>query len=246
MDLSQALGLSPLILMVAFLYASVGHGGASGYLAVMSLATFIPQEMATTALLLNLLVAGLATLAYWRAGHLAFRLPLSFAITSVPAAFVGGRLHISPAIYGFLLTVVLVFAAARLLFSAPSSLQTRRMPRGSAPLLGAGIGLLSGIVGVGGGIFLSPLLLLFRWADTKQTAAASAIFILVNSLSGLLGRYSAGVLDPGPFLLLLAPAVLGGILGSELGARRFSGLTLRRVLALALLVAAGKLVLTVL
>ena len=241
--------LLPLILIVAFLYSSVGHGGASGYLAVMALVltALAPRELSTTALLLNLVVAGVASLAYWRAGHFLPRLLLPFIVTSIPAAFLGGRLHIPATTYGFLLAGALVFAAVRLALPTPtSSGTTRTVPFGMALLIGAGIGLLSGIVGVGGGIFLSPLLVLFRWADPKQTAATSAPFIWINSLSGFLGRLAAGTLATGPVLLLVAPAFVGGFLGSWLGASRFSGLVIRRLLASVLAIAALKLVLDLL
>ncbi|MSQ22677.1 MAG: sulfite exporter TauE/SafE family protein [Dehalococcoidia bacterium] len=249
MDLTQALMLSPLILVVAFLYSSVGHGGASGYLAVMLLflAALAPREMSATALILNLLVAGLASLAYWRAGHFRVRLLLPFLITSIPTAFLGGRLLVPATTYAFVLSGALAFAAVRLFLPASASAgATRPVLLGLAIPIGAGIGLLSGIVGVGGGIFLSPLLLLFRWADPKQTAATSATFIWINSLSGLLGRLSAGTLATGPLAIMVVPAFLGGLLGSQLGARRFSGLTIRRILAFALVIAAGKLLLTAL
>lgn len=249
MDIPQALLLIPLILVVAFLYSSVGHGGASGYLAVMLLlfTTLAPKELSTTALILNLLVAGLASLAYWRAGHFRVRLLLPFLITSIPTAFLGGRLHVPATTYGFVLAGALVFAAVRLsLPSPPSSGATRPIPLGLALPIGAAIGLLSGIVGVGGGIFLSPLLILFRWADPKQTAATSASFIWINSVSGLLGRLSAGTFATGPLAIMVAPAFLGGLLGSQLGARRFSGLTIRRTLAIVLVIAAGKLLFTIL
>ncbi len=238
--------LIPLILIVAFLYSSVGHGGASGYLAVVSLVltTLAPRELSTTALLLNLVVAGVASLAYWRAGHFRPRLLLPFLITSIPAAFLGGRLDIPAATYGLLLAGALIFAAVRLALPAPaSSGAPRTIPLGLALLIGAGIGLLSGIVGVGGGIFLSPLMVLFLWADPKQTAAVSAPFIWINSLSGLLGRLAAGTLATGPVLLLVAPAFVGGLLGSWLGASRLSGLVIRRLLASVLAIAALKLVL---
>jgi len=125
-------------------------------------------------------------------------------------------------------------------------LPRRRVPVGWAVLLGVVIGLLSGVVGVGGGIFLSPLLVLLRWADPRETAAGSAVFIVANSISGLLGRLAGGTLGTGVLLVLGAPALLGGWWGSRLGAQRFSGAAIRRLLALALVVAAAKLVLGVL
>ncbi|MBI4199196.1 MAG: sulfite exporter TauE/SafE family protein [Chloroflexi bacterium] len=246
MDLAQALLFSPLILVVAFLYSSVGHGGASGYLAVMSFASLAPREMSTTALLLNLLVAGLAAFTYWRAGHLVPRLLWPFTVASVPAAFVGGLLEVPKGAYAAALAVVLLLAAGRLSL-APLAARgpQRRVSLALALVVGAAIGLLSGIVGVGGGIFLSPLMLLLRWADVKQTAAVSAAFIVANSASGLLGRMLGGTLGAGPVVFLVGPALLGGLAGSLLGARWFSGLVLRRMLALVLVIAAAKLLLAV-
>ncbi|MBI3953608.1 MAG: sulfite exporter TauE/SafE family protein [Chloroflexi bacterium] len=243
------LGLSALVCAVAFLYSSVGHGGASGYLAVLSLFAFAPMQMATTALVLNVLVAGTGTVAFWRAGHLSWRLLGPFVLAAVPAAFLGGLLGVRPELYGLLLAAVLAFAALRLglrLEPRGAAEATQRPPLGVALPLGGGIGLLSGVVGVGGGIFLSPLLILLRWATTKQTAAVSAAFIVANSLSGLLGRALGGNFELGPLAALIPAAFLGGLAGSYLGASRFSGLLLRRLLAVVLLVAAVKLVITAL
>jgi len=245
--LTQILFLIPLVLLLAFLYSSVGHGGASGYLAAMSLFALAPREMSTTALVLNLAVAGTATVAYWRAGHLSLMLPLQFLLTSVPAAFLGGMIHIPAIIYGLLLAATLTFAAVRLFLTGldSSPQETRPVRTGVALFAGGGIGLLSGMVGVGGGIFLSPLMLLMRWADVKQTAAASAVFIVANSLSGLMGRTLAGNMAVGQLGFLVAPAFVGGLLGSQLGAWKLSGMTLRRLLGVVLLIAAAKLILAV-
>ena len=235
-----------LIFLVAMLYASVGHGGASGYLAVMSLVGgYSPAAMSTSALLLNLVVAGAAWVTFWRAGHGSWSLLWPFVVSSVPAAFVGGWLPISVQTYRWLLAACLLVAAARLcLPSMRADARPDGPPLAVALPVGGGIGVISGIVGVGGGIFLSPLMVLLRWADVKRTAAISAAFIVVNSLAGLAGRLIAGRLLIGSLALLVIAALTGGVIGSRLGANHFSGVWLRRLLAVVLLVAAVKLLVT--
>lgn len=234
-----------LVFVVALVYASVGHGGASGYLATMSLLAYAPAAMASSALLLNLLVAGTACLMFWRAGHGSFQLLWPFIVGSVPGALIGGWLPVSARTYGWLLAAVLLVAAVRLCLPAIQHAASLMRPRLSiAVLVGVGIGLISGIVGVGGGIFLSPLMMLLRWADAKQTAAASAGFIVVNSAAGLIGRFVAGRLVMGSLVPLVVAAFAGGVVGSRLGATHFSGVWLRRLLAVVLVIAAGKLALS--
>src|SRR5213594_673246 len=175
--------LLPLIFLVALAYSSVGHGGASGYLAVLSFFGLPPLAMAPSALLLNLLVAGMSFLLYARSGHFVFGLLWPFLLTSIPFAFLCGVTHLSSHAYMVLLALVLTFAAYRLLAAAPPRKEESFVsppPLWVALLAGAGIGFLSGLVGVGGGIFLSPLMILLKWADAKRTAAASAAFIWVN------------------------------------------------------------------
>ncbi|MBI1803274.1 MAG: sulfite exporter TauE/SafE family protein [Ignavibacteriae bacterium] len=237
-----------LFFLVALLYSSVGHGGASGYLAVMSLFAMTPKEMASTALILNILVAGISLIAYIRAGHFSFRLSLPFLILSIPLAFIGGMSHVSTTIYVVLLTIALVAAAVRLIvqFEQLSGLKNYSAPAPIAAVpVGGAIGFISGVVGVGGGIFLSPLMLLLRWADPKKTAATSAFFIVANSCAGIAGRISQGNFSATTSLPFLIAAVVGGLLGARWGATRFSNLTLRRLLGLALMIAAVKLLLSV-
>ena len=237
--------LVPSFFIVAMLYASVGHGGASGYLALLSLvpAALAPDQMATTALTLNLLVAGMGWLAFARAGHFMGRLAWPFLIASIPAAFLGGATPVSVRVYAALLAGSLLVAALRLALTMQREKEGSANPPawGVAVPVGAGIGWLSGVVGVGGGIFLSPLLLLLRWANVKQTAAVSACFILVNSASGLAGRFARGALNYETLWPLLMAAVVGGLVGSHLGANHFSGTLLKRLLAIVLLVATLKL-----
>lgn len=247
-----SLTLVVLIFLVAMLYASVGHGGASGYLAAMSLVGgYAPAAMSSSALLLNLIVAGTAWMTFWRAGYGSWSLLWPFVVSSVPAALIGGWLLISAQTYRWLLAICLLVAAARLCLPAGqaglpllrnNNERTESPPLAAALPVGGAIGFISGIVGVGGGIFLSPLMVLLRWADVKRAAAISAAFIMVNSLAGLAGRMVAGRLMMGSLALFVIAALAGGIVGSRLGANHVSGVWLRRLLAAVLVVAAGKLV----
>ncbi len=235
-----------LIFFVAALYSSVGHGGASGYLAVLSLFSFSPNVMSTTALVLNVLVAGVGMLLFWKAGHLSLRKAWPFVVLSIPAAFLGGLVAIPDTSYFSLLALVLFFAAYRLMrpvTSQDEQSDLRPVRISSAVGFGGGVGFISGVVGVGGGIFLSPLLIFLRWATTKQTAAISAFFIVVNSLAGLGGRLLRGSLEGGAMLPFILAAFVGGLVGSYYGSRKFTGVILRRLLAVVLLIAALKLLL---
>ncbi len=235
--------LLTLVFLVAMVYASVGHGGASGYLAVLALAGYAPAQMSTSALLLNLLVAGTACVTFWRAGQGSWRLLGPFLATSVPCALIGGWMHVPPHAYQGLFAVVLLFAAVRLclpVLPAARAIASSAPRRSVALLIGAGIGLISGIVGIGGGIFLSPLLVLCRWASPKQTAAVAACFIVVNSAAGLAGRLAAGRCEVGWLLPLVGVAFVGGWLGSRWGAGYLSNPALCRILAGVLAVAAMK------
>lgn len=240
--------LIPAFFLMALLYASVGHGGASGYLALLSLApaALEPAQMATTALTLNVVVAGTALVAFLRAGYFSWRLTWPLIAASVPTAFLGGLVPMPLHLYKILLAVALGVAAVRLAVNLRGR-EENGVVRPSLALalpVGAGIGWLSGAVGVGGGIFLSPLLLLLRWATPKQVAAASACFILVNSAAGLAGRAARSGLAYGSLAPLLVAALIGGLIGAHLGANHFSGQALKRLLAVVLLVAAAKLLIS--
>jgi uncharacterized membrane protein YfcA len=235
------------IFAVAVMYSSVGHGGASGYLAVMAFMGVAPEVTRPTALVLNLFVASIGTYQFWRAGFFKWRVFWPFAMTSIPFAFYGGIVTLSPGAYTITLGGVLCIAALRLAIRLKSDDETRDPPFVPALIIGAAIGLLSGMVGVGGGIFLTPVLLLMRWAETKTAAAVSVVFILVNSIAGLLGNFlfgrGANIINvPSNVWLWIAAAVVGGLVGSTLGAKRFNSMTLRRVLATVLLLAAVKLI----
>lgn len=246
----EMLTLSLLVGLIAFLYASVGHGGASGYLAVVALLGLPPARMAGGALILNIVVASLAFGIYARHGYFSWRLTWPFLLASVPAAFCGGWWKIPPVAYSLILGVALCFAAWRLLYpfnkaSIPDfSPRYNTPPEGIFPFaLAAGglIGWISGMVGVGGGIFLSPLMVLSGWADMKRTSATAALFIVINAIAGLLSRLFQGESIPTSYWPLLIAAMAGGLAGASMGANRFSGLLLRRMLGGVLLIAAGKL-----
>jgi hypothetical protein len=237
--------LTASILAVAFLYSSVGHAGASGYIAVMSLFSLAPAEIKPTALVLNVLVACIATWQFWRAGHFSWRLFWPFAVLSVPMAFVGGWVDLPAHAFKVLVGVVLLFSAFRFLFSGSApDVAAEEPPRLVAIPLGAGLGLLAGLTGTGGGIFLTPILLFKKWARARSAAAVSALFILVNSVAGLLGNLGSARNLPSFAIVLAAAAVVGGAVGSHLGSRHFRPVAIRRSLAVVLLIAGAKLILT--
>lgn len=244
---NASFGLSPAIpialAIIALLYAMVGHGGASGYIALLMLLGFASDEVRTTALVLNLIVSGIGTAQFAGAGHFRWQLFLPFAITSVPMAWIGAHLQLDALVYKRLLAVCLLMASARLLGLFRSSGSRRRLNIVLALLIGAGLGLLSGAIGIGGGILLSPLLLIIGWADAHETAAVSAPFILVNSAAGLMGAWMsahAPIEIPWPWV---GAAIAGGALGAWLGARRLNAVWLRRALGAVLIFACVKLVL---
>lgn len=233
-----------LILIVGFLYSSVGHAGASGYLAVMALTGVSAAVMKPTALTLNILVAVIGSVQFWRAGHFEWRLFWPFALGSIPLAWVGGRVQLPPAYYKTAIGVILLFSAWRLVVVAARKTEAPVKPPGVGTSVGIGavLGLISGLTGTGGGIFLSPLMMLLNWADPKRVSAVAVVFILVNSVSGLAGYWSEKGAPPIPAWSWLVAAAVGGVCGSYLGARHFNTRTLRRMLAVVLVIAGGKLV----
>lgn len=234
-----------LLPIVAFMYASVGHGGASGYLAMMALFGFAPNSMKPTALLLNLFVAAISFVHYAKAGHFNKKLFLVFAITSIPLAFVGGLLEVETSVYKKILAVLLVFAIFRMLNIIGNEVkEVKAIKLWQGLLLGGSIGFFSGLIGIGGGIILSPIILLLHWGKMKEAAAVSALFIWVNSAAGMLGQLSSGVTLNKEVFILVGVAVVGGFFGSYFGSKHFNNKLLRYMLAFVLLIACVKLILT--
>ena len=230
--------------VVALLYSSVGHAGASGYIAVMSLLSLAPEAIRPTALALNILVASVTALQFWRAGHFRWSLFWPFALAAVPMAYLGGSLALPARAFSVLLGAVLLYSAWRFLVEPAVAAEPRPLQRPVALTSGAGIGLLSGLTGTGGGIFLTPLLLVMGWAQPKNAAAVSALFILVNSASGLLGNFASTRQLPSEIGVLLLVVLAGGLIGSWLGARRLPAQGIKRLLAVVLVIAGLKLLLT--
>jgi uncharacterized membrane protein YfcA len=231
------------IFIAAVLYSSVGHGGGSAYLAAMALFNVAPDTMRPASLTLNIFVATIAVVQFYRAGCFSWSILWPFAVASIPAAFVGGWLSLSARVYKVAVGIVLLFAAGRLVWK-PVADVAHPLPKLPALLSGGGIGLLSGLTGTGGGIFLSPLLLVMGWAETKQSAGVSAAFILVNSIAGIIGLFTKPVTFPPMLPYWIVAAVAGGLIGSEMGRRRLTNPTLRRLLAVVLVIAGLKLILT--
>ena len=231
-----------LLPIVAFLYASVGHGGASGYLALMAIFSFAPEVMKPTALLLNLFVAGIAFYHYFKAGFFNKRLFLSFAMASIPLAFLGGMIEIDASIYKKVLALLLVFAILKMLnVFGKEGEQIKDVKLWQGLVVGGIIGFFSGLIGIGGGIILTPIILLLHWGKMKEAAAVSALFIWVNSAAGLIGQVSSGVEISSQSFILVAVALVGGFFGSYYGSKKFNNSLLRYLLAFVLIIASIKL-----
>ncbi|MEY2558069.1 MAG: uncharacterized protein QOE34_1494 [Verrucomicrobiota bacterium] len=244
MDSTHLVLLIAGITVVAFLYSSVGHAGASGYIAVMTLCGLSAAFIRPTALVLNILVATIGSFQFWRAGYFSWRLFWPFALLSIPAAYLGGYIPVPAALLKIFIGVVLLFSAARLFFSQGDPPDTAPPAVPVSIGIGAGIGFLSGLTGTGGGIFLTPLLLFCHWASIRGAAAVSALFILVNSIAGLIGFVSSGRPVPRFAWILAVGAVVAGTLGSQLGSRRFPVRTISIILASVLVLAGCKLIFT--
>ena len=231
-----------LLPIVAFLYASVGHGGASGYLAVMAIFSFAPETMKPTALLLNLFVAGIAFYHYYKAGYFNKKLFLSFAVASIPLAFIGGMIEVDATIYKKILAVLLIFAILKMLNVFGKEVeQIKNIKLWKGLIVGGIIGFFSGLIGIGGGIILTPIILLLHWGKMKEAAAVSALFIWANSAAGLIGQLSSGVEISSQSFILVAIALFGGFFGSYYGSKEFNNTLLRYMLAFVLVIASIKL-----
>ena len=231
---------------IALLYSTVGHAGASGYLATMALLSFTPEVMKPTALVLNIIVALITTVRFAQAGYFSWRLFWPFALASVPMAYLGGGMHVDTTIYKMLVGIALVFASLHLIVR--SNVATDDPEKAAYPGLGAslavggGLGFLSGLTGVGGGIFLSPVLIILHWAGLRRTAAVAAAFILLNSISGLAGYLQKGGVFPEHIVFWSVAVLAGGFIGSTLGATKFNSPVLRVLLGVMLVLAGVKLV----
>jgi len=232
------------ILLVAFLYSSVGHAGASGYIAAMALFGMAPATIKPIALILNIIVACLGVWQFRRAGHFSWRLFWPFAVLSIPFAFLGGALNLPTHAFRIAVGIVLLSSALRFFIkpATEDAVQPPSLP--TAIGVGAGLGLLSGLTGTGGGVFLTPLMLLRGWSRTRVASGVSALFILVNSIAGLLGNLSATHQIPAFAAPLAVAAIVGGWLGAYLGSNRFSVLVIQRLLAFVMVLAGFKLIWT--
>ena len=234
-----------LLFLVAFLYSSVGHGGASGYLALMAIFSITPDVMKPTALLLNLFVSLTSFIQFYRGKHFNWKVFLPFAITSVPLAYIGGKMSLADDIYKKILGILLLIPVIRFLFFA--NIKVKELKKSNfylSLLIGAAIGFLSGLIGIGGGIILSPILLLLKWADMKQTAAISALFIFVNSLSGFIAQLQKGINFSSDMYMYVAVAFIGGLCGAYFGSLKFKQNILQYLLAIVLIIASYKLLFT--
>lgn len=241
MNIEWAIPLS--LLVIGFLYSSVGHGGASGYIAVLSLYGIVPAQYKPLILILNIIVASLAFIQYFRAKYFDWNLCWPFIITSIPFAYLGSQIPIEDRHYNLLLGIALILPIIRLFGYFPSERKDLKpLPLVWGLVIGAIIGFASGVLNIGGGIFLSPVLILFAWANAKQAAAVSALFIVVNSLSGLIGSMGKPILMDETSLSWFIAIVTGGIAGSYLGSHKFRYQTVQYILAVVLLIACVKLI----
>ena len=238
--------LAALLLLAAILYSSIGHAGASGYLAAMALVDISPAVMKPTALGLNILVAVIATTKFYRMGFFSWRLFIPLAITAIPLAYIGGGLNLPSAIYKPIVGIILIYAAWRSFNTAKnaSEYEVKTAPLSLLLFVGGVLGFLSGLTGVGGGIFLSPLLLFCRWAPVKIISGVAAAFILVNSIAGILGVVSASTQFHPALPIWAIIVVIGGYVGAECGSKHLSSPVLQQLLALVLLVAGVKMIAT--
>ncbi|MES2874687.1 MAG: sulfite exporter TauE/SafE family protein [Bacteroidota bacterium] len=234
-----------LLFVVAMLYSSVGHGGASGYLALMAVYAFSPEVMKPTALILNLFVSLISFIQFYRGEHFKWKIFVPLAIASIPMAFIGGLITMEASLYKRILGTLLFIPVIRFLFFAniPDE-ELKKSNLALSVLIGSLIGFISGLIGIGGGIILSPVLLLLKWTNQKQTAAISALFIFVNSLSGLAGQLTKGINFSPDMLTYVAIAFAGGLCGAYLGALKFNQNILKNTLALVLMLAGWKLIFT--
>jgi uncharacterized membrane protein YfcA len=243
MAVSAQIFIPVLLLIVAFLYASVGHGGASGYIAVLTLFNIAMPVYKPVVLVLNIIIAGIAFIQFYRAGYFKWKLAFPFLITSIPAAYIGSQFKTSEHVYNLVLGVALLFPIVRLLSKSPAEkTATKEVQLLQALLWGAVIGLVAGFLNIGGGIFLSPVIILLAWGNTKDAAAVSSLFIVCNSLAGLAAAGLSSSSFTSTSFTWIGAAVIGGLTGAYLGSHRFKLTTVRYILSVVLCIAAVKLI----
>lgn len=238
MDFIDIIILSAIILVVAILYSSVGQGGASAYLAAMGVFSLAPVVMKPTALILNILVAGIGSISYYRTGAFEPNIFWPFVLGSIPMAWWGSTIPASPLIYKFILGTILIFTSCWVL--SKKNNQKNKIKKSFFPLkvaLGGVIGFLAGFTGIGGGVLLSPILILNHWAEPRKTSGIAAAFIFVNSIVGILGHLSVSQFPPSFICYFIVAAGIGGLIGSFLGSKKLTGKSIKKVLAIILLLA---------
>lgn len=237
-------GLLCILLIVSFLYSSIGHGGASGYIAVLSILGMSHEIIRPSALVLNVFVASISFIQYYRGGHFNWKLFYPFALLSVPMAYLGSFVDLDPTWYKRIIGICLVIAVLRIigLFQPKDEAVSKPAPLIIVLIIGAVLGFLSGMIGIGGGIILSPIILIFGWGNLKETAAVSALFIVVNSIAGIIGLLGQHVLWPHELPYWIIVTILGGFFGAYWGSKKAENKTLKHVLAVVLLFAAFKLI----
>jgi uncharacterized membrane protein YfcA len=240
----ELVGLLLILFIVSFLYSSIGHGGASGYIAVLSIIGMSNEIIRPSALVLNVFVASISFFQYYRGGHFRWKLFYPFALLSVPMAFAGSFIELDATWYKRIVGICLILAVLRILgmFNPKDKTTDKKAPIVLCLLIGAGLGFLSGMIGIGGGIILSPIILIFGWGNLKEAAAVSALFIVLNSMAGLLGLWNQEISWPPQLLTWGVVVVIGGFLGAYWGSKKAQNKILKNVLAVVLLFAAFKLI----
>ena len=231
------------LLIISFMYSSIGHGGASGYIALMAIFNFSPEIMRPTGLILNLFVSGIAFYHFWKNGYFNKKLFFIFSISSIPLSFIGGTLIIDSTIYKITLGIILLFSIVRIISKSKNENKTKPINIPKGIIIGGLIGFLSGLIGIGGGIILSPIILLLSWGKIKESAAVSALFIWVNSVAGLLGQYSNEIELSKYIWIYILMVVIGGYFGSYISAKYLSNKLLKGLLSLIIISASLKLIL---
>lgn len=244
MDAATVISMALLMAIAAALYSSVGHGGASAYLAIMALFAVTPETMRPMALALNLVAASFTAARFAFKGQTNWRLLTAFAVTAVPAAYMGGSVALAPEFYRPLVGLILLLAAARLFWQPErTAIGATTSPRLTVTLpAGAALGFLAGLTGTGGGIFLSPLIILLRWEDARRTSGVVAAFILLNSAAGLAGNVASVQALPAELPIFALAVIAGAMAGTWLGVGRLPKPRLLQWLGLVLLIAGAKLI----